>query len=214
MNHLKFATLGETWLWLVQKTLETGTPLGDEGLELLGVQVSFPAAVDHTADPLLARFGNPRMIDQMDKVFFGDGPNALGHSYASLKRGPGNRHDLEDVLSLLRAEPDTKRAVVTLCGSGNGKVPCINVIQFLIRDGAVRTFYFARGQDAFQKFYADALCVGKMGQQIGAALGIPAGSVTGFIGSSHIYHHDLEAIRAMLNKAGIQGTAVPTEACA
>ncbi len=197
---------------LVQKTLEIGTPLGDEGLELLGVQVNFPATVDHSADPLLARFGNPKMIEQMDKVFFGDGPNALGHSYASLKRGPGNRHDLEDVVSLLRAEPGTKRAVVTLCGPGNGKVPCINVIQFLIRHGAVQVFYFARGQDAFQKFYADALCVGKMGQQVGAALGIPAGSVTGFIGSCHIYHQDVDAIREMLGRAKAEVTDVSAKA--
>src|SRR5512140_714910 len=123
IHHVKSGTLGETWLQLVAQTLETGTRMGAEGRELLGVQVGFPA--DPAADPLLARFGDAEMIEQMQRVFFGDGPNSLGHSYANLMRGPGNRHDLQDVIALLRDEPATKRAVVTLCGPGTGAVPCI-----------------------------------------------------------------------------------------
>lgn len=202
MNHLESGTLGEAWLQLVEQTLASGTRMAEEGRELLGVKVSFPAPGD--VDPVLARFGDGRMIEQMEKVFFQEGPNSLGHSYAHLMRGPGNRHDLEDVVALLRAEPATKRAVVTLCGPGTGAVPCLNVIQFLVRDGTLRTFYFARGQDVFRKFYADALCVGKMACKVAAALGIPTGDVTGFIGSCHVYDRDSNAIHDLLQRAKAQ----------
>jgi thymidylate synthase len=84
--------------------------------------------------------------------------------------------------------------VVTLCGSGEQKVPCVNVIQFLVRDGALRTLYFARGQDAFKKFYADALCLAKMAGRVAEGLGLPADTVSGFIGSSHVYLEDRAAI--------------------
>jgi thymidylate synthase len=134
------------------------------------------------------------MMAAMEKVFFQDGANALGHCYAKLMRGPGGRHDLEDIISLLRAEPSSKRAVLTLCGLGDGKVPCINVIEFLVRDGALRTIYFARGQDAFKKFYADALCLAKMSCRVADALGLSVDTVSGFIGSSHVYHEDRPAI--------------------
>jgi thymidylate synthase len=192
MNDLSFESLGEAWIHLVQRTVQAGIPLNGEGLELLEVQVSFPAGAEE--DALIAQFGDGRMIAEMERVFFADGANALGHSYARLMRGPGGRHDLQDVISLLRAEPASKRAVVTLCGAGDGKVPCINVIEFLVRDGALRTIYFARGQDAFKKFYADALCLAKMARRVAAELGVPAGTVVGFISSSHVYYQDRPAI--------------------
>jgi len=192
VNDLKLGSLGETWLNLVQMTVQSGTSLAGECLELLEARGAFPASTE--GDDLIRQFGDSRMIAEMDRVFFADGTNALGHSYANLMRGPGGRHDLEDVISLLRAEPASKRAVVTLCGRGDGKVPCINVIQFLVRAGALRTIYFARGQDAFKKFYADALCVAKMARGVAERLGLPAESVSGFIGSSHVYHEDRPAI--------------------
>jgi hypothetical protein len=192
MNELSFGSLGETWIHLVQTTVQTGTSVNSEGLELIEVRVAFPARAG--ADELIRQFGDSRMISEMDGVFFADRANALGHCYAKLMQGPGGRHDLEDVISLLRAEPASKRAVVTLCGLGDGKVPCVNVIQFLVRAGALRTIYFARGQDAFKKFYADALCLAKMACRVAVGLGLPADTVSGFIGSSHIYHEDRPAI--------------------
>ncbi|HTL59752.1 MAG TPA: thymidylate synthase [Candidatus Limnocylindrales bacterium] len=175
-----------------------------EGLECLGVEVEFPAAT--IDDAILQRFGDAEMVANMEKVFFGEGRNALGHSYAKLIRGPAGRNDLEDVIDLLRQETWTKRAVLTLCGTGDGKVPCINVIQFLIRDRTVHTIYFARGQDAFRKFYADGHCVASMARKVADSLGLPSGTVTGFIGSCHVYHQDLPEIRKLLEATKVELT--------
>jgi hypothetical protein len=198
MPALEFTTLGETWINLVERTLTNGAVLPDGLRECLGVRVGFPGMIEQ--DAVIDRFGDPEMIQQMKRVFFHEGPNALGHSYAALMRGPEGRSDLQDVVGLLRAESLTKRAVMTICGTGGGKVPCLNVIQFLIRGGAVQAAYFARGQDAFKKFYADGLCVAAMAAEVARRLKLPAGRVSGFIGSSHLYHEDLPAIEAMLNQ--------------
>jgi thymidylate synthase len=195
-RELKCASLGQTWLNLVALTLHNGTPLGDEGLEMLAVTTSFP--IDSGPDAILARFGDAQMMAEMSTVFFSDAPNRLGHSYAGLMRGPNGRQDLEDVISLLRAQPLSKRAVVTLCGNVDGEVPCINAIQFLIREGVLQVIYFARGQDAFKKFYADGLCMAKMAQTVARRLDLATGWVTGFLGSSHIYHSDVPAIEELL----------------
>jgi len=88
MNELAFPSLGQTWINLVHRTVEAGLAMANEGCELLGVTVGFPAVAD--ADPLIEQFGNPEMIAEMKKVFFGGGPNALGHGYASLMRGPAD----------------------------------------------------------------------------------------------------------------------------
>jgi thymidylate synthase-like protein len=196
---LKFASLGRAWINVVNQTLQAGTIMGNEGYECLGVEVGFPAETGN--DEILGRFADAQMVADMQKVFFGEDPNPLGHSYASLIRGPAGRSDLADVIELLGEEAWSKRAVVTLCGEGNGNVPCINVIQFLVRNGVVQTFYFARGQDAFRKLYADGLCIASMARTVARGLRLPAGTVTGFIGSCHIYHRDVPAIREMLEAA-------------
>jgi len=199
VSELNFGSLGEAWLHLVQNTVQHGVSADGECLELLGVQVAFPARTE--GDELIRQFGDTRLMAEMEKVFFVEGSNALGHSYANLMQGPGGRHDLEDVIALLRAEPASKRAVLILRGRGDGKVPCVNVIQFLLRAGALRTIYFARGQDAFKKFYADALCIAKMARRVAAALGQPAGTVSGFLGSSHVYQTDCATIDDFLARA-------------
>ncbi len=196
MNDLRFGSLGETWINLVQRTVQSGICVDGESLELLEVQVAFPAGAE--GDEAIRQFGDRGMIAEMEKVFFALGANAEGHCYANLMRGPDGRHDLQDVMALLRAEPASKRAVVTLCDPGGGKVPCINVVQFLVRAGALRTIYFARGQDAFKKFYADALCLAKMARRVGEGLGLAEGAVSGFIASSHVYQKDLPAIADFL----------------
>lgn len=204
---IEYPTLGETWVRLVERIATAGSPMAEEGLELLGVAVGFSAA--DGPDPLLERLGDARMLGEMKKVFFVDGPNELGHSYAKLMRGPGGRGDLEDAIALLRAEPWTKRALVALAGAPNGKVPCINAAQFLARDGALRAMYFARGQDAFKKFYADGACLVAMVRKVAVGLGLPPGRIEGFIGSSHLYHQDMPAIRRVLAQAGVAAGAIP-----
>jgi thymidylate synthase len=196
MIQLGFGSLGETWLNLLNLALFSGTRMEEEGSELLEVCVSFPAATD--GDPLLRQFLDPQMLAEMKRVFFTDGPNRLGHNYAPLIRGPGGRSDLQDVIAVLRARPATKRAVLTIGADANGTVPCINAIQFLIRHHAVQTMYFARGQDIFAKFCADGVCIATLAQTVASALQLPAGRVTGFIGSSHIYNRDRLALQEVL----------------
>jgi thymidylate synthase len=187
------------WINLVRLTLNSGASINDEFQELLAVHVSFPASTDN--DPVIEQLGDRPMIAEMEKVFFSDSATSLGHSYASLMSGPNGRRDLQDIVTLLRAEPSSRRAVVTLSGRGDGQVPCINVVQFLVRNRALHTVYFSRGQDAFQKFYADGLCVAKMARRVAVGLGLPAGIVEGFISSSHVYHRDRPAIDRFLANA-------------
>jgi thymidylate synthase len=197
MHNVESPTLGQSWIDLVNRIFRLGSPMGEEGMELLGVQVQYPALTE--GDAVIREFGDPHMVAEITKVFLTGEANDLGHSYAELMRGPFGKSDLSDIIALLKTEPWSKRALVTFCGEGNGKVPCVNVVQFLVREGSVQAIYFARGQDAFQKFYADGLCLAKMAEIVGAGLSLPARRVRGFIGSSHLYHRDRGAIERMLS---------------
>jgi hypothetical protein len=168
-NDQRYGSLGEAWINLVQMTVQNGSPLNGECLELLEAKVSFPAMTD--GDELIRQFGDGRMMAEMENVFFADGANALGHSYANLMRGPGGRHDLEDIISLLRAEPASKRAVVTLCGLGDGKVPCINVHSIPGSRQAPSHHLFRPRPGCLQKILCRCALPGENGASRGGCIG-------------------------------------------
>ena len=78
-------------------------------------------------------------------------------------------------------------AVVTIVGTGDGKVPCINAVHFLRREAGLLVSYFARGQDIFQKFYADGICVFEMATTVAEGLRVPVAEVRGLVSSAHVY---------------------------
>lgn len=194
-------TLGETWLSVLQEVYRAGVTVGDDTRESLNISASFGQA-DFEADPLLVRFASRENVEQMWKVFFSDQPNAFGHSYRDHIRGPRGRCDLSDVIELLQSEPLSKRAAIGLVGAGDGRVPCINVVHFLRREPGLVATYFARGQDIFRKFYADALCIHEMARRVANAIATPISRVTGIISSAHIYLADLAAVDSLLTEAG------------
>ena len=191
MYNISENTIGKAWVELVKLVEQEGMPLASEGKEVTDIRVTFQND-DH--DPVLDRFADQEMLESMKSVFFGQGENKLGHSYKELTRGPLGRNDLTDIVELLKEKDVCKRATLTLCGNGTGKVPCINVINFLIREDKLDVYYFSRGQDAYKKFYADANCIASMQNFVAEEMGTKVGSITGYIASAHSYFEDQPAI--------------------
>lgn len=100
---------------------------------------------------------------------------------------------------MLQKQPATKKALLALVDPSGKKVPCLNAVHFLLRNGKLELSYFARGQDVYLKFCADAVCVHDLGCRVARALGTELRSVTGTISSAHIYRRDLERVAAILN---------------
>ena len=207
MKEIRYPYLGETWLAALGEVYRAGRTVADETRELLHLYTTFEKG-DFQADPLLARFGSRRHVEEMRKVFFSAEPNLFGHHYRDGLRGPRGRNDFGDVVELLRDEPWSKRALVTLAGCGDGRVPCVSAIHFLQRDEGLLATYFARGQDVFRKFYADAACIYEAAQWVASALGIPLLAVSGLTSSAHVYLADLAEIRKLLEEV----EALPQEA--
>ncbi len=188
--------LGETWKNLLQFVMERGDD-SDEGIrEARNVTISFTVEPSDFSE--LAKYGLNETLSDMRKVFFTTEPNRFGHSYRSCWRGPFGKDDLSDVIELLKKQPSTKRALLAFVDLTGRKVPCVNAIHFLIRQGRLDLSYFARGQDAFLKFSADAICVHDFGVMVSEELGIRGGTITGTISSAHIYRKDFERVESIL----------------
>ncbi|MCA9056331.1 MAG: hypothetical protein KDA75_21030, partial [Planctomycetaceae bacterium] len=180
------------WQSLLREILAAGSS-DEELVECLSVPVSFVRSAE--AESVLERAGLGYTYPEMKKVFFTEEPNQFGHSYRRFWKGPLGRDDLSDIKELLSGQPSTKRAVLTLVDTAGKKVPCVNVLQFLIRDERLETVYFARAQDAYRKFCADALCICDLAHQVAESLSLEIGPILGTIGSAHIYLEDLPKAR-------------------
>ena len=179
--------------------MEHGDDSDQEIREARTVTVDF--TVENSDITELAVYGIEETLSDMRKVFFTSEPNRFGHSYRSCWRGPFGREDLTDVIDLLKDQPSTKRALLVFVDPKGKKVPCVNAIHFLIRHGRLDLSYFARGQDVYLKFCADAICVRDFGAMVSEALGIRIGTITGTISSAHIYRKDFERVETILNPA-------------
>jgi thymidylate synthase len=199
MKEIRYPTLGETWLATLREVYCAGESVDNDMREFLHLAVSFETGA-FEEDPLLVRFGSRGYVEEMRKVFFSDEANQFGHSYRDRLRGPRGRHDLSDIIELLRHSPMSKRAVVTLVGPGDGTVPCINTIHFLRRREGLVASYFSRGQDIFHKFYADGACLFEMADRVASSLEIPLLGISGFISSAHVYQKDFAEIGELLDK--------------
>ncbi|WP_434999623.1 hypothetical protein ACRZ5S_17600 [Vibrio scophthalmi] len=197
MYAIKETTIGKAWISLVKLVQDEGVQLADEGMEITDVMVQFEHDTSQT-DLILEEFADQQMIENMGFVFFGRGADRLGHSYKDLMTGPLGENDFSDIIALLKEKSVCKRATMTFKPRGTGKVPCLNVVNFIVRNDQVQVSYFARGQDAYKKFFADAVAVAEMQRLVANELSISVGTITGFIASAHNYFEDAPQYEALL----------------
>ena len=189
--------LRHAWRKLLAAVMEGGDDPDAELRELRQVTTAFSVEEGDLVD--LSTLGLRDTLAEMRKVFFTSEPNRFGHSYRSFWRGPSGRSDLTDIIKLLSEQPSTKRALLVLVDPNGKHVPCLNALHFLIRHGRLEVGYFARGQDVYLKFCADAICVHELGRKVASQLNLEIGAVTGTISSAHIYRRDFERVAAILN---------------
>ena len=183
---------------MLEDIVTHGDQSDSELVEQRHVTVTFTVKPADAAD--MESAGLAGTVTEMRKVFFTSEPNRFGHSYRAFWRGPGGRSDLSDIVELLRDQPATKRALLALVDPLGMKVPCLNAIHFLIRSGRLEVSYFARGQDIYLKFCADAMCVHELALVVAQQLNLEVGPITGTISSAHIYSHDIERVTTILNR--------------
>jgi len=188
--------LTEAWKILLQIVMDRGEDSDAEIKEVRNVTTSFTVGPSDFSK--LVEYDLNETLSEMRKVFFTTEPNRFGHSYRSCWRGPFGKDDLSDLIDLLKEQPSTKRALLAFVDLTWRKVPCINAIHFLIRQGRLDLSYFARGQDVYLKFCADAICVHDFGAMVSKALGIRVGTITGTISSAHIYRKDYERVESII----------------
>jgi thymidylate synthase len=112
--------------------------------------------------------------------------------------GPRVAGDIGNVVELLKADPDSRQAVLTIFDSDRDlgrtdqlDLPCTVAIQFLLRRGLLDMLVTMRSNDSWLGLPYDLGQFTMLQAAIAQALGASVGTYTHVAGSMHLYERDL-----------------------
>jgi thymidylate synthase len=199
-------TIGEAWLVVAEHILTTGVPEHYDGLPILEVaHATLVVARPDADDPVIGEHGDPERLDWM-RANFGDQARVaeLGdaRSYASriFDYSATGRDQLAWVIERLRTDPASRSAAITTLEplTDTAYIPCVSLLDFWIRDGAVELVVYAHSIDFGAKGYGNLTELAVLQHRVAAALARPVAALRFAIKSAHVYDTERAYMRAVL----------------
>ncbi|MFE7117199.1 thymidylate synthase [Streptomyces sp. NPDC057654] len=147
------------------------------------------------------------------RAYSADGKTMGGSAYGTrLFRAVSGakRSAFDQVLDVLRNDPSTKRAVLTmfrpeeLAIPDNPDVSCALALQFLLREGRLHAVCHMRANDADQGLLSDVFSFTLLQEFAARQLGVQLGTYTHLAGSMHIGDRDMPRVERVLAEAAGQ----------
>lgn len=202
-------TLGEAWLAVAARILESGRPSRYDGLPMREIaQATLDVAEPDPDDPIIARLADPVRLDWMRRNFVDPARvAALGdaRSYASRLHdyGETGRDQLAWVVARLRDNPLSRSATITTFEPllDSSYIPCVSVLDFWIPEEAVDLVVYAHSIDFGAKGYANLIQLAELQSDLASELGRAPGRLTLIVKSAHIYDTEAAFMRRALAQA-------------
>jgi thymidylate synthase len=199
-------TIGEAWLGIARGILTDGVPSRYDGLPILEVpRVAITVEHPRNVDGIVDEFGDPDRLAWMHANFtdhslvpeLGD-----ARSYASRLfdyAGVG-RDQVEWVIQRLRSDPSSRSATITTFEPliDSTYIPCVSLLDFWIRDGAVEQVVYAHSIDFGAKGYGNLVELAWLQEHVASALDLPVGRLDFLIKSAHVYDTELSYMKTVL----------------
>jgi thymidylate synthase len=203
---IEAATIGEAWLAVAAHILELGVPDRYDGRPILEVaHATLAVARPDADDPLIAQHGDPERLAWMRANFAGHGRvEALGgaRSYASriFDYAACGRDQLAWVIDRLRDDPASRSATITTFEplTDTTYIPCVSMLDFWIRDGAIELVVYAHSIDFGAKGYGNLVELALLQDQVASALDRPVGALRFIIKSAHVYDTERDFMTRIL----------------
>ncbi|MDD4352886.1 MAG: thymidylate synthase [Candidatus Nanoarchaeia archaeon] len=204
MQIIKSESIGNAWKDALKLIKYKGNSVYDGEIKLKEIiNLIFEIENPLENDEIIKKFGDEAMIKFMFSNFLEQEPVLnWGYSYGQRIFNFENIDQLEDIKQKLKKNTESKSATLCLMNPPKDKnhSPCINVLDFKIRDGHLILTAFFRSQDIGKKFYADALCITHLGKMITKEFeNIPIKLVMNIV-SAHIYEPDLKRVNEIIGE--------------
>ncbi len=203
METIEERTLGDAWLETCRRILDQGADATYDGavtkeLALLTLIVDEP----DPADGLIATLADPDWLEWMKRNFTEpDDVAELGgaRSYATRLRDYDGHDQVAWVIERLRRDDETRSATITTLQplSDTTYIPCVSLLDFWLRDGALELVVYAHSLDFGKKAYGNLVELARLQQEAASAVGVACGRLVIYAKSAHVYEPELDAMRAL-----------------
>jgi thymidylate synthase len=200
-------TLGEGWLAVSRAILAEGTLATYDGqatreVALLTLAVAQPSP----DDPLIARLGDPQWLGWMHENFFveKDVPelgDAKSYAVRLFNYAGSGRDQIAWVVERLRADPECRSATITTFQplTDTSYVPCVSVLDFWLRDGALELVVYAHSLDFGKKAYGNLVELARLQDQVAGELGVATAALVVHAKSAHVYEPEWSAMASIIS---------------
>jgi thymidylate synthase len=193
-------TLGEAWLEVARAILQRGAEAEWDGaptreLAVLTMTVDDPDPADAT----IAAHGDPEWLRWMHENFFvqkevAELGGAASYAVRLFNYDGAGRDQIAWVVERLRSNPEARDATITTFqpGTDTTYIPCISVLDFWLRVGAVELIVYAHSLDFGKKAYGNLVELAALQAYVAAGLGARSGRLVVHVKTAHVYEPELE----------------------
>ena len=199
------ATLGEGWLAVSRTILEGGAGATWDGSPTREVAL-LTLAVDRpdSRDRLIAELGDPEWLDWMHRNFFvHEEVPELGRARSYAQRlfdyGGAGRDQIAWVVERLRADHECRDAAITTFEplADTTYIPCVSMLDFWLREGAVELVVYAHSLDFGKKAYGNLVELAHLQEHVAGELGARVGRLVVHVKTAHIYQEELAVMKGL-----------------
>ena len=188
-------TLGEGWLAVSRAILEDGARATYDHqptreLALLTLVVAQPAPDDE----VIERLGDQDWLAWMHDNFFveKDVPelgDAKSYAVRLFNYAGAGRDQIAWVVDRLRTDPQCRSATITTFQplTDTSYIPCVSMLDFWLRDGALELVVYAHSLDFGKKAYGNLVELARLQDHVVGELGVARGRLVVHAKSAHIY---------------------------
>jgi thymidylate synthase len=199
-------TIGEAWLGVAARILSAGTPSRYDDLPILELdRVTLTVRRPAPVDAIVAELGDPARLAWMHANFtdhrlvreLGD-----ARSYASrlFDYGAAGRDQIDWLVQRLTADPTSRSATITTFEPllDTTYIPCVSLLDFWIRDGALDQVVYAHSIDFGAKGYGNLVELAWLQEHIADRLGLDVGRLDFIVKSAHVYETEFDYMNTVL----------------
>jgi thymidylate synthase len=207
--NIETETIGEAWLEVARGILDQGAPSRYDDLPIVEVpRVTITVGSPNADDAIIGRFADPERLAWMHANFTDHAlVRELGdaRSYASrlFDYGDAGRNQVDWLVERLQADPTSRSATITTFEPllDTTYIPCVSLLDFWLRDGALEQVVYAHSIDFGAKGYGNLVELAWLQQHIARRLGVAVGRLDFIVKSAHVYETEFDYMNTVLARA-------------
>lgn len=208
-------TIGEAWLAIASAILKDGAPGSWEGTSMVEVfRATIEVREPEVKDPIIARYGDPERLAWMHTNFSDHAVvSELGNSDSYATRlydyAHNGRDQIQWVIDRINNNRSTRDATITTFQpQTDGKyIPCVSLLDFWLRDGALQLDVYAHSIDFGTKGYANLVELAALQARVADGVAAKTGPLTMTVKSAHIYTSELDAMRGVVEASSLKSSS-------